>query len=139
MERGSGGEDQYRRGCRPGVDELLRDRLHAEVESLQRARAKQREVARLTEDDIIPRSLSCYGDHDDTGPALEHSPVRLAEPPLIVARDVQRLEHLRRYPTQLGTRVDQDRPERSFLARPGRVLELDVNAKRPHIVWHSSP
>src|SRR5438876_414312 len=87
MERGSGGEDQYRRGCRPGVNELLRDRLHAEVESLQRARTKQREVARLTEDHVIPRSLSRHRDDDDARPALEHGPVRLAEPPPILALD----------------------------------------------------
>ena len=76
-----------RRRCRPRVDELLRDGFDTEVEAFESARAQQGEVARLAEDDVVPHPLARHGDHDDAGPALKYRPVRLAEPPLIVALD----------------------------------------------------
>src|ERR1051325_5681640 len=114
--------DRSRRGAR--VHQLLRDRLHAEVEALQGPRPQEYQVAWLSE--------------HDASPALEHRSARLAKVPLIVALDPQRFEHVGRDPAQLGARVDQYGPHGTPLTRAGRVLELDVDAEASHIVRHST-
>src|ERR1051325_103351 len=128
--------DRSRRGAR--VHQLLRDRLHAEVEALQGPRPQEYQVAWLSEHDVVPRSPSRDADDHDASPALEHRSARLAKVPLIVALDPQRFEHVGRDPAQLGARVDQYGPHGTPLTRAGRVLELDVDAGASHIVRHST-
>src|ERR1041385_591042 len=79
--------DRSRR--RPRVDQLLRDRLHAEVQAFQGARTQQHKISRLPEHDLIRRALACDGDQYASSPPLEDGAVRLAEQPSVVVLDAQ--------------------------------------------------
>ena len=80
-----------RRGSRRGtrVHELFRDGLDAEVEPFQATRPQQHEVARLSEYDLVRRSLPGYVDRRTARPSLKDGPVSLTEQPLVVALDAK--------------------------------------------------
>jgi hypothetical protein len=71
-----------------------------------------------------------------TGPPLEQRAVGLAEPPLVVALDSERVEQIRRDPGQLRPRVHQHGPQGAAVTGAGRILDLDIHPEGSHVVAH---
>src|SRR5687768_2018188 len=124
-------------GCGAGVNQLLGERIHAEVESLERPCSEEGEIAWLAKHDVICRRGS--GDVDECGPtpAFQHTAVGLPKPPSFAALNAERFEHVRRKPGQLRARVDEHRVQRAPIAGASRILDLDIHPKRPHGIRHS--
>ena len=70
------------------------------------------------------------------GPPLEQPTLGLAEQPLVVALDSERVEEIRRDPGQLRPRVHQHGLQRAAVTGAGRVLDLDIHAEGSHVVAH---
>src|SRR5207249_7489176 len=80
---------------RARIDESLRHRLDPEVEALESARAQEDQVPRFAEYHLISRDLAGDVHEHAAGPALEERAVGLAEQPLVVALDSERVEEIR--------------------------------------------
>jgi len=115
---------------------LLRQRFDAEVEAFERARAQEDEVPRFAEYDFISRDLAGDVNEHAAGPPLEQRAVGLAEQPLVVALDAERVEEIRRDPGQLRPRVHQYGRQRAAVTGAGRVLDLDIHPEGSHVVAH---
>src|SRR5262249_37073271 len=70
-----------RRGRRPGVDQTLRRWLDAEVQSIERSRAEEHEVARLAEDDFVDRPDVADSEAHCARPSFQDGAVGLPEMP----------------------------------------------------------
>jgi len=70
------------------------------------------------------------------GRPLEQRAVGLAEQPLVVALDSERVEEIRRDPGQLRPRVHQHGLQRAAVTGAGRVLNLDIHPEGCHVVAH---
>lgn len=97
-------------GCRrgSGVDELFEGRVDPKVETLERARAEQHQIAWLAKHDIIRGSFAFDVHKRETGPACQDSSIGLAETPLRITLDTERLEHIGWEPRQFGSGVDKN-------------------------------
>ena len=102
------------------------------LRSLTMGRGPLHEVARLAKHDLVERVDVIEVDRDSTGSAGEHRAVRLAEVPLLQARDPQRLEDVPREPRQLGPGVDENRPQQPPFPWANGVLDLNIHAEGPH-------
>src|SRR5207249_5312731 len=121
---------------RARIDEPLRHRLDAEVEAFERARAQEDQVPRFSEYHFVSYDLAGDVHEDAAGPPLEQRAVGLAEQPLVVALDSERVEEMRRDPGQLRPRVHQHGLQRAAVTGAGGVLDLDIHPERSHVVAH---
>jgi len=115
---------------------LFPDRIHPEVESLQGARAKQHEIARLAEHDVVRRPLPRDADQRRTDPTRDDGAGGLPEALLLVTLDAERFEEFGRHPRQLGAGVHQHGRQRTRLPRARGVLDLDLDSERSLSVAH---
>jgi hypothetical protein len=122
--------------CGACVDQLPPDGVYPKVEPFQRVRAKQHEIARLSEHDVISGSIAGDMNKRRAGPALENSSVGLAEAPLFVPLNAKGLERFCWDPRQFRTCVNEHRCDPSSLAWFGGILDLDIYAKGSHVVGH---
>jgi hypothetical protein len=112
--------------------------VHAKIESLERPGTEKNHVAGLAKNDIVGRARSTSIHERRPGPTLEHRSIGLAKSNELSARDLQRIEHLRRTPRQLGTGVDENGPKRVPATWLRGILDLDVDSESPHLA-HATP
>jgi hypothetical protein len=125
---------RYRR--RPGVDQLSCERFYSKIESFECTGAQQDEVTRFAEDDIVSSPFAGHVYERRASPSLENRAVRLTKTPLGVPLDAEGFEQLERNPRQFGAGINEHRAQVSLGAGLSGVLDLDVHAKRSHIVRH---
>ena len=129
---------RYRGRRRPRIDQSFADWLNPEIEPLEGTHPQQREIPGLTEDHFVRRPLPRHVDVRRAGPALQHRPVGLPEPPQVVVLDPQGLEYLGGNPGQLRPGIDQHALNGTSLAGARRILDLDVHPKASHGVRHDT-
>src|SRR5437879_6112840 len=126
------------RRCRSGIHEAFADRLDAKIQTFQRARAEQNEIAIFAEHDLVDRPRAGNIDVHGTGPARQDRSIGLAEMPHFSARYAELLENRVRKPRQLRAGVDERLSQDTAWTGAFRVLDLDVGAESTHIVGHGS-
>src|SRR5205814_947206 len=81
------GVSHGRGGCRASVHQHLSHWIYANVQALERARAEEREIARLTEHDLIDRPQAVDVQRHAAGPSTQDGSVGLPEMPYLLLLD----------------------------------------------------
>jgi hypothetical protein len=124
--------------CGTSIHQFHAHGIHTQVEPFEGARAQQYEVTGLADNDLVERGNVGEMNPYFRSPAFQNGSISLTKAPDLYGIDAERLQQASWKPRQGGTCVDQRTPNNRPMARAIRVLDLEVCAKRSHVVHRNS-
>jgi hypothetical protein len=120
--------ERLRGDDRPGVDELFTNNVYAQVQTFEGACAKQNQIVRFREDDIIRSCGTRRVDDCVSDITLDVSAVGHDESLAPLNDDVERFKHMPWDPRELTPGVNHHIPQLATFAPLRDILDADGSA-----------